>query len=79
VADAYPDKDFACRSVVSVTVEVGPFKRSASREISLSMFERVATPHGIDRVVIELMQEATAKVHRLVDGHPQQSRRRKRP
>jgi hypothetical protein len=73
-----PDRDFAVRSVVSVTVEVGPFRCSASRELSPRMFDRVLKPGGIDSVIVELMNEATAKARRKVDGHPQQCRRRKR-
>lgn len=73
-----PDRNFAVRSVVSVTVELGPYRCSASRELSVSMFDRVLQPGGIDSVVVDLITEATAKARRKVDGHPQQCRRRKR-
>jgi len=33
---------------------------------------------SIAQVVIDLMKEATDKVHRAIDGHPRPCRRRKR-
>jgi len=77
VADHYPDKDMHCHSRVTIAVEIGPYRRTASREITESMFQTMGEG-SIAQVVIDLMKEATDKVHRAIDGHPRPCRRRKR-
>lgn len=77
MADQHPDKDMPCQSRVTIAVEIGPYRRTASREITDSMFHTMGEG-SIAQVVIDLMKEATDKVHRAVDGHPRPCRRRKR-